>query len=60
MMTIPLLLIGLVAYLLLREKGDFPQRRQTGDDSSELLKSRYVKGEVDEETYKKMLMNLKS
>lgn len=60
MMTIPLLLIGLVVYLLLREKGDFTQRRQTGDDSSELLKSRYVKGEVDEETYKKMLMNLKS
>lgn len=60
MMTIPLLLIGLVVYLLLREKRDFTQRRQTGDDSSELLKSRYVKGEVNEETYKKMLMNLKS
>lgn len=60
MMTIPLLLIGLVVYLLLRDKGDSFQHKQTGDDSTELLKNRYVKGEIDEETYKKMLMNLKS
>lgn len=51
-----LLLIGLIVYIF----WDSPRysrltaRKLASDDAVELLKRRYIKGEIDEETYRKI------
>ena len=56
MFIIWLVLIGVVVYALLTKSskriGDFAK---SGEDSVEILKKRYVNGEITEEEYKKML-----
>lgn len=56
MSIIWLVLAGLAVYLLLSKSGkrigDWPK---SGEDPVELLKKRYVNGEISEEEYKKIL-----
>ena len=58
-LIVPLLLIGVVAYLL----GWRPQFNQTGPAQTsqtpvELLKARYARGEITREEYEQMLRDL--
>ncbi len=56
-MFIPLLLvIGLAVYLLWDHpnKGRLTVSGHNKDEAIELLKRRYINGEIDEETYEKM------
>lgn len=56
MMYIWFLLIGLAVYFLLVKPGKrFGGTEKSGDDPEELLKKRFVNGEITEEEYKKML-----
>ena len=58
-LIVPLLLIGLVAYLL----GSRPQSNQTGPAPTgqtppEILKARYARGEISREEYEQMRRDL--
>lgn len=54
-MFLPILLvIGLVVYLLWDNKGKLPVAGSGKDEAIELLKRRYINGEIDEDTYVKM------
>ena len=60
-LLVPLLLIGIVAYAL----GWRPQINQTGPDYTsiapiEILKERYVRGEITHEEYEQMHRDLES
>lgn len=60
-LIVPLLLIGVVAYLL----GLRPQSNQTGpapagQTPSEILKARYARGEISHEEYEQMRRDLTS
>ncbi len=51
---IPLLVIALIVWLVLRRPGG------TGEDPAErTLRERYARGEIDEETYRRMLAELR-
>lgn len=53
MMFLWLIIIGVVIYLLVRgNKGG--SQLKSGDDPVELLKKRFINGEITEEEYKKM------
>jgi uncharacterized membrane protein len=57
---IGLAIIGVILYFVFRNKGDWTNKdSQKPDESVELLKQRYINGEIDEEQYKKMLEVLK-
>lgn len=50
-----LLLIGLVAYALLSKRGKpLGEWAKSAEDPDEVLKKRFVNGEISEEEYKKM------
>ena len=51
-----LLLIGLIAYIFWNNPGysRLTARSHANDDAVELLKRRYINGEIDEETYRKI------
>lgn len=56
MMIIWLLLIGIVLYALLAKPGkQIGGWKKTEEDPGEILKNRYVNGEITEEEYKRML-----
>lgn len=56
MMFIWLLLIGVVLYALLAKPGKrVSDWHKSGDDPEDVLKKRYVNGEITEEEYKKMM-----
>ncbi len=57
MLVLPLLFI-VIAYFLLTGEGNniFTNKK---DEAEKLLKERYVNGEIDEETYKRMKAVLK-
>lgn len=56
MMIIWLVLIGAVIYLLLAKSGKHSSKWvKTEDDPTDVLKKRFVKGEITEDEYKKML-----
>ncbi|WKY48190.1 SHOCT domain-containing protein [Eubacteriaceae bacterium ES3] len=55
---IGLLIVGIILYFLFKNK-DLLNANQKSDSSLELLKQRYIKGEIDEEQYQKMLEVLK-
>lgn len=56
MMYLWVLLIGLAIYFLLVKPGKrIGESAKSGDDPEELLKKRFVNGEITEETYKNML-----
>ena len=53
MMIILVLLIGFGIYYLVTNKSD--RNFKPKNESVDILKLRYVNGEIDDETYKKML-----
>ena len=56
MMYIWFLLIGLVLYFLLAKPGKrFGESAKSGEDPEEVLKKRFVNGEITQEEYKNML-----
>lgn len=54
-----LIVIGLIAWLvaalLRRERGDTPRRGRDEDRAESVLRERYARGEIDEETYRRKL-----
>ena len=52
MMLVPILLVMLVYYLLTSDKKRISINSQ--DNAESILKERYVNGEIDEETFRKM------
>jgi uncharacterized membrane protein len=49
------LIIGFGVYYLLKNNTGNGLNNQSKSNSVELLKQRYINGEIDEETYKRML-----
>ena len=58
MMILLLALIGFAVYYFYKNS-DKTENKSTKKDSIELLKLRYVNGEIDEETYRRTLQVLK-
>jgi len=54
-MILSLLIIGIVVYLLLKNHRDLTIVKQSRDESIEILKQRYVNGEINDEEYKRMI-----
>lgn len=52
MMLVPILLIVLIYYLLTSDKKSISIKNE--DNAESILKERYVNGEIDEETFRKM------
>lgn len=52
MMILPILVIGIVLYYVF--KGSKNLSNLNNNDPAEILKVRYVNGEIDEQTYLKM------
>ncbi len=57
MMLISVVVIGLVLYYMFRETENAPSFYKK--DPNEMLKERFVKGEIDEQTYLQMKETLK-
>jgi len=58
MMIIGLVLIGVVIYYFVKN-GEFEKAKyKTGKTAEDILKERYVNGEIDEPTYIKMKMTI--
>lgn len=55
MMILSLLIIGIVVYLLFKNHRDLTIAKQSRDESIEILKQRYVNGEINDEEYKRMI-----
>lgn len=55
MMIVIWLLIGFAVYYLLKNNGQTENKENNKRDSVEILKLRYVSGEIDEETYRRTL-----
>ncbi len=53
-----LILLGIGAYLLLYNKGSAAIKLPNRKSAGEILDERFVNGEIDEETYKKMKIAL--
>lgn len=61
MMILILILFGFAIYYFLKDNKSFERKdNKASMDSIEILKLRYVNGEIDHETYKKMLEALNS
>lgn len=59
MMILFLLIIGIGVYFLVKNSGRLAFSEQNKDKSVEILKQRYVNGEIDDEEYKRMSKILK-
>lgn len=60
MFILGIVVIGVIVYFIIepgRQHGFVPTE---SNDAEEILKKRFVSGEIDEETYKKMLRTLQS
>ena len=55
MMILLLVLIGFAVYYMTKNGGQAENRDKSKKDSIEVLKLRYVSGEIDEETYRRTL-----
>jgi putative membrane protein len=53
------LIVWLVATLLRRERGDGPRREQEEDRAESVLRERFARGEIDEETFRRKLDELR-
>lgn len=53
-----LLLVG--GYYLLHHSENFACHRVKSENAEEILKQRYVAGEIDEETYDRMMKTIRS
>lgn len=61
MMILWVIVIGFVVYYVLKgDKSGIVVQKNDKASAMEVLDNRYAKGEIDEETYKKMKENLKS
>lgn len=56
---IGLLVIGILVYIVMKDGKGFNFEKHSENSSIETLKLRYVNGEIDEETYTKMLKIIK-
>jgi uncharacterized membrane protein len=59
MMILFLLIIGIAVYLLVKNSGSLASGGQTRDKSIDILKQRYVNGEINDEQYARMLKIIK-
>ncbi|MDK2905607.1 MAG: hypothetical protein PWR12_1683 [Eubacteriaceae bacterium] len=59
MFLIWLLIIIVILYFAFKNKGVWNKEDQKNDESLDLLKQKYINGEIDEDKYKKMLEVLK-
>ena len=59
MMILFLLIIGIAIYLLLKNSGSLALGGQTRGKSIDILKQRYVNGEINDEQYERMLKMIK-
>lgn len=59
MMIFFLLISGIVVYLLVKNGGNLASSGQTRDKSIDILKQRYVNGEINDEQYTRMLKIIK-
>lgn len=55
MMIIVWLIIGFGIYYLFKNSGSIDFNGQNKKNSVEVLKQRYINGEIDDDTYKRML-----
>lgn len=55
MMVLFWILIGLAVYYLVKNDGQAHSRNKNKKDAIEILKLRYVNGEIDQETYRRTL-----
>lgn len=61
MMILWVIVIGAIVYYVLKgDKAGLSIQKSNNGSAMETLDNRYAKGEIDEETYKKMKDNLKS
>jgi len=60
MIILTLALIGLLIYLIMKDDGKLPGKSRAQQDPVAILKIRYANGEIDEETYLRILKNLKT
>jgi uncharacterized membrane protein len=59
MLIVPLLLVGVVAYLLgVRPQSNETRPPQSGQTPSEILKARYARGEITHDVYEQMRQDL--
>ncbi len=58
-MFLGIILIGAIIYFLMNPSNNFMSQSKE-DDALRILKERYVRGEIDEETYQKMKRTLES
>ena len=59
-MILLVLIIGIVVYFLVKNSGRSTFSEQTENKPVEILKQRYVNGEIDDEEYIRMLKILKN
>lgn len=59
MMILFLLIIGIAIYFLVKNSGRLMFGGQTKDRSIEILKQRYVNGDIDDEEYARILKVIK-
>lgn len=59
MMILFLLILGIAVYFLVKNSGSFAFGGQTKDKSIEILRQRYVNGEIDDEEYARILKVIK-
>lgn len=60
MMLLGILIIVAIVYFVARPNHRISIDHMRSSDAEEILKKRFVAGEIDEETYKKMLRTLRS
>jgi len=53
------IIIGVVIYYLVKNNADINFKSHNSDSAEELLKLKYVKGEIDDDAYIRMLKVLK-
>ena len=59
MMIIIWVLLGVGVYYVLKSSGKIDIGKNSQPDAEAVLKQRYVNGEIDDETYSKMLKTLR-
>ena len=55
MMILFWVLIGIAIYYLIKDDNNEKQMKKTKNNAEEVLKLRFVNGEIDQETYKRTL-----